>query len=379
MSDDLAILGQDPRLGGGSLAQTRAFVDAVAGMGRTATLYHLAYHGLAHRPEESLGIETVAIRPLVQGLDGLNQRIAAHRSAAAASARSLWVVSTVASHGYAAARSGRPYACWVGTSLEDEWRGRRDALPAGRRAALAVSAPTLRGLERRVLRGAAAVYATSPASRTAVAAAAGLPEGRVSVLPIPVDTERFAPLPDDEWERRLAQPVVIFVGRASDPRKNVGLLLAAFARLRGRVPGVRLRLVGEPPSARLLAGAGDEVEVVGEVDAIEPHLREAALFVLPSRQEGFGIVAAEALAAGVPVVATPSGGPEELLRASGGGRVLSGFEPDELADVAAELLLNVDALRELRARGRNYVAREHSPERFRSLLGAAMAGLDAHG
>ncbi|HEY8704601.1 MAG TPA: glycosyltransferase family 4 protein [Gaiellaceae bacterium] len=378
MSDDLAILGQDPRLGGGSLAQTRAFVDAAARLGRTATLYHLAYHGLTQRPEESLGIETVAIRPLVHGLDGLNQCVAAHRAAAVASARSLWVVSTVASHGYAAARSERAYACWVGTSLEDEWRGRRTSLPVSRRAALAVSTSTLRRLERRVLRGAAAVYATSPASRTAVAEAAGLPEDGVSILPIPVDTERFTPLPDDEWERRLEQPVVIFVGRASDPRKNIGLLLAAFARLRERVPGARLRLVGEPPSTRLLAGVGDAVEVVGAVHAIEPHLREAALFVLPSRQEGFGIVAAEALAAGVPVVATPSGGPEELLRASGGGRVLSGFEPDELADAMAELLLDVDALRALRAQGRAYVAREHSPERFRSLLGAAMTRLDAH-
>jgi phosphatidylinositol alpha-mannosyltransferase len=201
----------------------------------------------------------------------------------------------------------------------------------------------------------------------------------VSILPIPVDAERFAPLPDAEWEQRLQQPVVIFVGRASDPRKNVGLLLAAFRRMRELVPGVRLRLIGEPPSAQLLAELGDAVEVVGAVDRIEPYLREAALLVLPSRQEGFGIVAAEALAAGVPVVATPCGGPEELLRASGGGRVLSTFDAGELADVAAELLLDVPALRELRARGRAHVAREHSPERFRSLLGAAMARLDAHG
>ena len=86
--------------------------------------------------------------------------------------------------------------------------------------------------------------------------------------------------------------------------------------------------------------------------------------MLPSLQEGFGIVAAEALAAGVPVVTTPSGGPEELVRDSGGGRVLAGFSAEELADAAVELLR--DGRRSPRCAGAaaSTSSAEHSPARF---------------
>jgi glycosyltransferase involved in cell wall biosynthesis len=106
---------------------------------------------------------------------------------------------------------------------------------------------------------------------------------------------------------------------------------------------------------------------------VAAQLRRATLFVLPSLQEGFGIAAAEALAAGLPVVTTPSGGPEALVSDSGGGIVLSGFSPEELAEAVRGLLEDPARLAELRRRGREYVVREHSPARFRELLAEALA------
>jgi glycosyltransferase involved in cell wall biosynthesis len=106
-------------------------------------------------------------------------------------------------------------------------------------------------------------------------------------------------------------------------------------------------------------------------------IRDAALFVLPSLQEGFAIVAAEALACGVPVLSTPCGGPEELLRSSGGGRVLAGFAVEELVDGIVELLRDPVTLAAMRRRGRGHVIRKHSSDRFRGLLADAFAELDA--
>jgi len=127
-------------------------------------------------------------------------------------------------------------------------------------------------------------------------------------------------------------------------------------------------LVGAPP----LEPLPEHVEATGAVPSIAPHLRRASLFVLPSFQEGFGIVAAEALAAGLPVVTTPSGGPEALVTDSGGGVVLDGFSADQLAHAVRRLLDDPDGLAAMRRRGRDYVVREHSPARFRELLADAL-------
>ena len=350
---DLAVVSQDPRFGGGAWAQTEAFMRAASELGRSPDLLHAAQ---------------------VPAVDAANQVLAGVRiGRRIAPYRSRWVVAAAASYGFAAVRAGRPYGCWIGTSLDDEWAARRAGLARSRRVALRVNAPVLRRLERAVLGRASLVCATSPASAAMVARAGGLSPDTVRILPIPIDLERFRPGPDDEWLDSLEEPAVVFVGRASDPRKNVGLLLRAFARVRARMPDVRLSLVGGPPRGPL----PDGVEVLGEVESVADALRAASLFVLPSLQEGFGIVVAEALASGVPAVVTPCRGPEHLVRESGGGVVLESFGEDELAETIVSLLGDRERLAAMRRSGREYVAREHSPARFRDLLAEAFRELDA--
>jgi glycosyltransferase involved in cell wall biosynthesis len=344
---DLAVLGHDPRFGGGSAAQTEAFLDGARTLGREPELLYAEHPVLAGR---RLSLDRVeALRQL---------RAARTLEPAAREANELWVVATSAIAGGAAPRSDRPYDCWLGTTIDDEWRGRRQGLGAAHRAAFELSLPLLRRVESQVLAGARSVYATSRGSQAAVASALGR---EVDVLPIPVDTDLFTPA--DELPQ---EPVAIFVGRAWDPRKNVALLLRSWPEVRRRVPGATLRLVGDPPRVPLPEG----VEAVGTVASVADELRRASLFVLPSWQEGFGIVAAEAMAAGVPVLSTRSGGPEELVEASGGG-VLA--DPGGFAEAAAALLGDVGTLEAMRRRARSYVEREHAPAVFRERLAAALA------
>jgi len=342
---DLTVLGQDPRYGGGAAAQMNAFLDGARTLGRDPELVyvpHPTFDGRARTPDR---IEAWRV-----GRARLPLRAP------------LWAVATTAHHAAPALHAGVPYDAWIGASLRDEWRGRRRGLSTSRHAALLLNAPPLLALERRVLRRARRLFATSAWSRRTLAEAAALDEYEVGVLPLPVHVETFTPEPDDAWLARLATPVLAFVGRANDPRKNVALLLDAAAQL----PGVRVRLIGEPPDLQL----PENVEATGRVASVAEHLRTASLCVLPARQEGFGIAAAEALACGVPVIATPSGGPEELIRASHGGRVLTGWSADELAGACRELLDDVATLAALRRDGRAYVVAEHSTERFRERLAA---------
>jgi glycosyltransferase involved in cell wall biosynthesis len=365
----LLVLTQDPRFQGGALAQVEAFLSAARALGEHPTVAYAERPPLTGRTP----LQGIAVRTRLGRLDPAGLPLAARRLVPhARAAGQLWVVAATAHYGLAALRSRRPYACWIGTSLEAEWRARRPLLERSRRLALRLFGPVLQRYERDVLRGARRIYATSPYSRGALADAVGVDVDLIGVLPIAVDTQRFAPLDDDRWRSAIGRPTLAFVGRADDPRKNTPLLLDAFARVREHIPEARLRLVGRPPAGPSAPG----VEAVGEVGDVAAHLRDAALLLLPSFQEGFGIVAAEALACGVPVVTTPSGGPEETLLGSGAGRVLTGFSAEELASVVEELLQDPDTLQAMRRRGRAYVEREHSTARLSELLAEAVADLD---
>ncbi len=245
----------------------------------------------------------------------------------------------------------RAYGCWLATTLDDEWAARARGLDRGRRLAQRINALVLRRLERRLIREAARVYAISPASRAAIAAAAERDEAEIGILPIPVDVDALAPEPDETWLARLEAPTLAFVGRADDPRKNLPLLLDALPLIRARVPGTRLRLIGRPP-ARVPEG----VDALGLVDSIAEPLRESTLFVLPSWQEGFGIVAAEALACGVPGGDDPVGRPRaaraRLGRRSRPLRLRASRSSRRPSRPCSE---DVATLGRMRAAGREYV------------------------
>jgi glycosyltransferase involved in cell wall biosynthesis len=166
-----------------------------------------------------------------------------------------------------------------------------------------------------------------------------------------LDTEHFRP--DPAAERREGE--LLCVGRASDPTKGVATLVRALALLR---PAYRLTLVdddGPNNEARRLAtrlGCADRLHVTGRVsdDALVALYRRAMLVVVPSRYEGFGLPAAEAMACGTPVVAAAAGALPEVVRTGGGGVLVPPEDPEALAKAIATLGEQPDARRELGAR-----------------------------
>lgn len=119
-------------------------------------------------------------------------------------------------------------------------------------------------------------------------------------------------------------PIVTAIGRLS-PEKGMIDLVDAFARVRR--PEARLTIGGDGPERRRIEkriatlGLGDRVTLLGHVDPIE-HYRRARVIAVPSRTEAFGLVVAEALAHGLPVVATNCDGPREILGEGRWGRIV---------------------------------------------------------
>jgi len=213
-----------------------------------------------------------------------------------------------------------------------------------------------------VAHGAAVIVAVSERERGQLVEA-GLPAERIVVRP-----NGFPPSlplePDGTLRRRAgvdaAAPLVLSVGRISFA-KGLDLLLRAAAGL----PGVHVALLGPDDGDGTLQtltalcdelGLGERVHFLGPTDARGPReaYAEADVFVLPSRNESFGMVAAEAAAAGAAVVVTDRCGVAELL--GGRGALVVPCEVEPLRE-AIRSLLDDPALRAQLGEGGREVAR----------------------
>ncbi len=128
-------------------------------------------------------------------------------------------------------------------------------------------------------------------------------------------------------------PLVLAVGRLGVEKGMIDLV-HAFARIAR--PDVRLAIAGEGPErgrleARIAAlGLSDRIELLGQTDP-NPWYARARVFAVPSRTEAFGLVLVEALAHGLPIVATACRGPREILGEGRWGRIVPIGDADAMA------------------------------------------------
>jgi glycosyltransferase involved in cell wall biosynthesis len=195
------------------------------------------------------------------------------------------------------------------------------------------------GMQRAVAQRLERVLTSSETSAHQIVDDFGVSAERVVNVWNGIDTEYFAP--DESVQRSDTE--LVCVGRASDPNKGIQTLIGALARLPEHTT---LTLVdNNHPDNEIFRWAraacvDHRLNVTGRVprDELLRLYRRAALVVVPSRFEGFGLPAAEAMACGTPVVACRAGALSEVMRVGGGGLTVPRDDPEALAAGVLELL-----------------------------------------
>lgn len=223
----------------------------------------------------------------------------------------------------------RPPLLYTLTVLPNRW-GRLIAGLLGLRVVTGYRSLAPRQHERLLHRFSARIITNADVLAERIRSGSGVEAGRVTVVPNGVDPDWFTP--DDA--RRSAAPRVVCVARLV-PEKDIPTLLEAFRLTLFEVPEACLDIIGEgrppdaaPPNVRFLPATLD----------VRRALQEAWVFALASRSEASPNAVLEAMACGIPVVATRVGGVPELVEDQVGGLLVQPGDPVSLSEALVSLL-----------------------------------------
>ncbi len=250
--------------------------------------------------------------------------------------------------------------------------------------------PVRRGIILRHLRHAAAIVTRSEDLRLHLLAA-GLPATHVQTLYNGVDTDLFCPAADRESVRRelgltATDAAVLFVGNFV-PVKNPLLAVQAVAALKDQYPSRRWRLfmIGAGPlraetEALAAAALGDAVSFAGVCSQaqVARHMQAADVLCVPSRNEGTPNVIREALACGLPVVATRVGGIPELLTDPRIGELVDPSQPAAMSSALARAVASGPRSDACRRQALAF-SWDETIRRYTELFAAIMAGRSVGG
>jgi len=197
-----------------------------------------------------------------------------------------------------------------------------------------------------------------------------VPEERIEVIPNFVDTAVYRPGLEPCHREAFALEGEKIVMHISNYRavKRVEDVVSVFARLTAKQPS-RLVLIGDGPERpRVLMradelGVRDRVLFLGKHTSVHELLSCADLFLLPSGSESFGLVALEAMACGVPVVASNVGGLPEVIEHGTTGYMFDIGDIDGMVEAGLRILGDDDLWRSLSDAGRALAEERFSAER----------------
>ncbi|MFD5801950.1 glycosyltransferase family 4 protein [Streptomyces sp. NPDC127020] len=219
-----------------------------------------------------------------------------------------------------------------------------------------------------------ALTALTPEEVAAIARQVPAVRNRLAVMPncVPASTIRSTG----------TNKVVVSAGHLTD-NKNHALLIEAFARVHADAPDWTLRIYGHGAEKKKLRarieelGLSNSILLMGQTSPVTPEFGKGSIFVLPSKREAFGNVVVEAMAAGLPVVATDADhGPRNILTDGEDGLIVPRGDVDAMAAAIRSLVQDDELRLKMSAAGIRNAERFHeraSRERFEAILQEAFA------
>lgn len=340
-------LGRDRVLLARGLAERGVEVDCYCTRGETTEIPGVTYHELdplrgLGRPAEYASFAARATKALRRDRDRYD--------IVDVSGTTAWEHDVVRAHA-------------VQRGVQDRWpeEGGRGFRAAPLRARLAhLTGPRIgvaRAIQRAQMRPGryARALAVTDEVRDDLVRYFGVPPERIDVVHCPVDLDRLTSAEPVPLRRQLGigeAPLALFVGHDFE-RKGLDEAIETVAS----VDTLHLAVVGagnRRPYEELARRrrVGDRVHFLGGIDTPEPYFAAADLYLLPTREEVWGIAVIEAMAAGLPVVLTSVAGTAQLVRDSGAGLVASNGSLRDLRDAVDRLARDASFRRELGDRGR---------------------------
>ncbi len=188
----------------------------------------------------------------------------------------------------------------------------------------------------------------------------GTPPGKIQVIHYGADTDLFRPM--DDVERKPAS--ILFVGDSEDRNKGARYLLEALHLLRHRVPFMTTFIDHRPPPhlktvQRLMKQYRlyNNIEILprASTEELARLYNRSQILVSPSLHEGFGLPAVEAMACGIPVVATSAGALSEIIEDGVTGILVPPADSQALSEALKTLLADPDLCRRMGQAGRERV------------------------
>jgi len=216
---------------------------------------------------------------------------------------------------------------------------------------------------------------------------AGAPADHIRLVFNGTDLRRFSPGENGNRNDQRFGPHMIFACRQLFPRKGIRFLLEAAAQLKPKFPDLKVLLAGDGFERPALVRLTEELGIAGDVTflgwvsnaELPPYYRAAAVSVIPSLEEGFGIPAAEAMGCEVAVVASDAGGLPEVVENGVTGLVVPRGDSAALARAIGSLLSDPLRREQMGQAGRARALRlfdwDRSAEQFEELYREVAAGM----